>query len=339
MELNETIWRPLGRPDLGPTNRISNMIAEIEGRSPGLLTSVRLGPTLIVAADFSGQHKSASHECYSFLVADLAFCWLWDEMRKDLRKEFLHGNRRMEFKSLNDRDRQQALTPFLRAANTIPGLLLSILVDKRIDSLFEDHCERVWQNSLFPQFAKWKPVTREKLLRVVNFCALLVSCLSAVNQDVLIFTDEDDFVANDARVVDATKLVGHIMNHYLRHELRHLRFGSTRCDDGSRSIEDLVAIPDLIAGALTELASHSAIPRRPLMVPISTGLSRKAITILDWFADQEVHTLKRFAIVLDSGKGRSLLYRVLNLSSPNRKSEYLWHRELDKRILLYLPHW
>jgi hypothetical protein len=101
-----------------------------------MLTSVRGGPQLIMTSDYSGQHAGCDAEVYSFLIADAVYLWLWQEMRKNLRQKYLPDMRRMSYKALGDKQRQAALIPFLRIANCIPGLLLTIMVDKRIKQLF-----------------------------------------------------------------------------------------------------------------------------------------------------------------------------------------------------------
>jgi len=114
----DRIWVPLNRPELGPLNSISNMIQREEWLNPGVLASVRRGPTLIVAGDYGGLQKGSEYETLSFVVADLAYLWLWDEFRTRLRSETLRDKRKLSFKKLGDQLRRKALIPFLRASNT-----------------------------------------------------------------------------------------------------------------------------------------------------------------------------------------------------------------------------
>ena len=46
---SEKVWDPLERPELGMVNTVSQTIGAEEWRTPELLTSVRLGPSLVIA--------------------------------------------------------------------------------------------------------------------------------------------------------------------------------------------------------------------------------------------------------------------------------------------------
>ncbi len=209
------VWNRLDRPDFGMSNTLSDFIATLEYSDPRLLTDLRIGPTLILTCYYSGQHKRASHESYAFLIADLAFTWLWDEMRQETRKTVLRDSRRMSFKALNDSRRRQALVPLLRASNTIPGLLLIVLVDKKIDTLFKDDGNNTL-NAL-SGVKNWGQPTVERFLRMAHLGNILLAGLSAEGQNVIWLTDEDDIVANQQRIIDGTKVISHISSHYLPH--------------------------------------------------------------------------------------------------------------------------
>ncbi len=133
----KTIWRPLARPDFGVANAISARLNLEEWRQPGFLTAVNRGPTLLVVSDYGGDHKECRFLSYSFLLADLTYLWHWDDERTRLRRDVLRDGRRLSYHRIqSDQQRARALVPFLRAANSIPGLLITFLVDKRIQTIF-----------------------------------------------------------------------------------------------------------------------------------------------------------------------------------------------------------
>lgn len=314
----EFVWHPIKRPDLALLNSISDLIHKCETEEPGLLTSVRLGPTVILTCDFSGQHKDAEFECYSFLIADLAYLWFWDELRKGVRDEYLPNNRRMSFKGLNDNHRQRALVPFLQAAGWIPGLLLSILIDKSIHSLFNADKDLRSQDS-----KHWKRSPFEKLQVVAHIGALLLAGMSAPKQDVIWLSDEDEIAPNDQRLREVCDLVAHHCNHYLPHQLGHFRFGTARSDNGDRMIEDLIAIPDLAAGALCELAPLICEQHTVLNGPVAfhgATAQAKSACIMDWLTYRP-HTLKK------------LLVRIFRDINGNvRLSCVYWWQPSDKSV-------
>jgi hypothetical protein len=118
-------------------------------------------------------------------------------------------------------------------------------------------------------------------------------------QDVLWFSDEDDFVADHERIRMATKVIATVTSHFLPHPMRHFRFGSTKSDDGSRSIEDLAALPDLAAGAMTEVLS-GADGASSILREAPRTTSGKARYILSWLANTS-SALRKLTCVLSPG--------------------------------------
>ena len=138
-------------------------------------------------------------------------------------------------------------------------------------------------------------------MRVVSLLGLLIAGFSAPGQDVLWATDEDAIAANAYRVrllVDALALVS---SNLLDHDLRHLRVATAKQDKGDLSLEDLLAIPDIAAGGLSDALSsmfvHGA-PPSGLEFPRSNAVSAKGRRVLDWFSDN-TQSLKRICVLID----------------------------------------
>lgn len=106
------------------------------------------------------------------------------------------------------------------------------------------------------------------------------------------------------------------MCHYLTHNMGNIRFGTTYSDNGSMELEDLAALPDLAAGAMSELISctikqHGRLYGR-VHRPMPKNVSKKAHAILVWLAEQQ-HLLKRIAIYIDHVGGTSYTVNFLNI--------------------------
>lgn len=99
---------PLERPELGMVNTVSQTIRAEEWRTPELFTSVRLGPSLVIATDYGGEHQSACYRSFSFVVADMQFLWYWNERREEIRKTILKDSRRLSYKRLTEACRARA---------------------------------------------------------------------------------------------------------------------------------------------------------------------------------------------------------------------------------------
>jgi hypothetical protein len=88
------------------------------------------GQTLMMAADFGGQHKGQYFDIYAFLVFDLDHNAGWLAGQRLFRQKVMPTARRMCFKAMNDKYRRQALVPFLTLADCINGWLVLFAVSK-----------------------------------------------------------------------------------------------------------------------------------------------------------------------------------------------------------------
>lgn len=283
----------------GVTSSIDRVIRQLEIAKADLLPDLHSARSLVMTSDYGGQHKQAVYESFSFLVADLERCGSWDKARLAVREEFFSDNRRMSYKGLNDRERRKALLPFLAAANLIPGMLATVLVRKEFkDSLRPTADERLQIPSAF---STWPSQTLIKMAFVSHLGALFVAGLSASGQNLVWLSDNDDFLANDQRVIDLTPLIAGIMSGYVGHGLGHFRLGTMKCDAGDLLIEDLTSIPDLVSGAASEIPLRDTLRSQSrVLVPLRDQISPKALTILNWMG-QEGMDLKRLLLVVDFG--------------------------------------
>jgi hypothetical protein len=103
------------------------------------------------------------------------------------------------------------------------------------------------------------------------------------------------------------------MNNYTVHSLRNLKCGTTKCDDGSKSIEDFAAIPDLVAGALSDLLTAiSGRYRTGLTWPSGKSCKAKAKIIGHWLSHQD-GSLRKVILVIDK-ESSGLTVTSLNFS-------------------------
>lgn len=273
------------------------------------------GQTLFSLADFSGGHSSALFNTYAFLALDMdrAQPWLHDQRR--FRSDIFPGGRRLSFKALNDKSRQRALVPFLDMANDIDGSLIVFAVAKEMGTVFSARERGVDETELLKV---WKPRVHEHLLRTVHLGALVIAIHSVPGQDLFWIADQDEIASNETQLRALTTLNARVWSNLLPHGLRHIRVGTTWSDDGSLALEDLTAIPDLVAGALceavTSMVRESCFPVRGLVNRLPTTLSRKTQLLMFWLASKG-HRLRRTLLVIDSG-GRPNGMRISSLDLP-----------------------
>jgi hypothetical protein len=257
--------------------------------------------TLLIGSDYSGESFDALYTVFSFLLTSLESWSNWEPTRLQIRKKFFSDSRRMSFKKLTDGQRRRALPHFLEAANSLNGLSISVALSKKNNPVFEAKPPIDLSNPQFAAYKKWKTDVLEKAFLIMNILGVLLAGLSNPGQDVMWFTDEDTIAANDERVCELTQLFAWISSLYLTFTLGRCRCGTSKCDDGSRQIEDFLAIPDIIAGALSEqlsLKSNDPIELSRIFWMHRGDFSDKTGSITWWLADSK-NSLKRLIFTID----------------------------------------
>lgn len=249
---NEPSWRSLSRPELGLADLISDHLYLSNLITSACLRSLQSDPTLLLFSDYGGSHKGARFEVLSFLVLALDGTEGFDGMRRRLRKGTLGHERRMSYKTLNDRMRMRSLQAFLDTLDQLEGLLVNFALDKRaIGRLSEEYAPDVTPEHL----SKWASRPFRKLTQIGHLAAILIEGVRSDHQNLVWMSDEDEIAPNELKHAEATRILGHLLSHYCSGPMGHFRFGTTASDTGDRLIEDLAAAPDLAAGCIGEVLS------------------------------------------------------------------------------------
>lgn len=291
----------------GPMREFGEMMKkDAEEHGVPVFPDLRQASCLTVASDYSGDEPEARFHVYSFLFADLGVTGSSDWY--NARLEWRHGSppvpQRMTYKGLRKRKNQRALLSYLRAADNISGWVATIAVHKGVESIFgplsrED--EAVLQGI--------KPEVREKMLRILHFQSFLAAGISTEGQDILWYTDEDGIARNDRIFGQFSSAWGPVISRYLGHRLGRLDVSTTARNwryplkDQEwllNWMEDLVAVPDLVAGALSDTFSTIDPKRASASAPMSATLQRSALKpksgdIVQWYVDDSGAALKRHA--------------------------------------------
>jgi hypothetical protein len=117
--------------------------------------------------------------------------------------------------------------------------------------------------------------------------------------------------------VELTGIWANVFGHYLQHDLRHIKCGTTQCDNGSLQIEDLASVPDLAAGALAELLSRyshgGGTPTGSVIIPAPHDLSPKSAHICMWLAYREARLNRLVYLIEEVPVTRGLRVKDLRL--------------------------
>jgi len=275
-------WRTITEP-LYPWVKTIDRILTVE--DPPTIS----GPTMLIASDYSGTDKKSRYLVTAIVCCDMEASSDWEISRRSIRRLHLPDGRRMSYKALNDVKRSRALAPFLSAAEFIHGLCLVVIVNKSIRHLCLNNASDYQKIRETAQLeARWKDRELESVLRLTHFVGCVTGGMTQPAQNVYWISDEDSSFSNLQRHADVAKLLSKFSSHYVKHELGELGVGTTSVDEGDRMEEDLAAVADLAAGALSEVLNRLAglcggrIPTN-LVVEHSQEFLPKADLISRWF--------------------------------------------------------
>jgi hypothetical protein len=255
------------------------------------------GETIFILGDMGGAHAGQLFETYSFLVTDIDRNSQWLNSQRLFRTGLLR-DRRMAFKSLNDRLRKRALIPFLKMGEEIDGWLITFAISRSARSAFEMQANEADFDKCL---AGWKASVRERLLRVLHFSAFLLSGLSAPGQNLFWIIDEDAVAANVQQLTELTNLFATVLSNSIDFSLGHVRCGTAKSDDGSLALEDLLAYSDLAAGAVAEIvtttAPNHALLKNNLVTLMPSSLSWKARMLASWLGSESGNLRRLICVV------------------------------------------
>lgn len=223
---------------------------------PAFLPSLDGSQELFVCSDTGGEHRASRFTTFSFVILPVERLASWNRQVVRIRQKFGLRDRRIGYSRLGDRRRRAAVAEFCVCSNAIPGLSVSVVVDKRIESIFKPTGWYMPSTVKMGEraFDRWRPAVFERALRAAYFVALFLAGVSAPGQNVTWISDEDDVAANENVLADLVSILAYFHSQLSAHPLGQVRVGTTAHFNVDRSmVEDLTAIADLIAGGVSEL--------------------------------------------------------------------------------------
>lgn len=284
-------------------SHVSDGLRRIDLARPSFFPNLRSESDLVLASDYSGEHPESAYHILSCLITDWPSIRSWEPERQRIRQKWLGDGRRLAFKKLGDRQRTQALPAFVESMNLLNGVVLSVAVSKSVGPIFARPGV-----SRDPLCSRWKGPVLEKVLRITHILGLLLAGLARPLQNVLWFTDDDAMAATHYHLRDLSEALMRVSSAYLRYSLGHLRCTTTGIQaDKTRLVEDLVAIPDLVAGTFGAYISALRTGH-----PSSPDL--RYTPILKWISAPKTSVACVF-VTIESAPGRRYGIQVLTLGS------------------------
>ena len=297
-----TIWRHADNPLAGYGVLLSEAMEIVERGDSQLLWPVDSSIQVIVS-DYSGQHRHATHEVYSFLVTTWNDLQDWLLLREAFRAAWLPDGRRISFKQLREPLRKRAYPHFLKLAGQLKANLITFMIDNRVGSFVEGG-PKALPEALDDCFAPGtSDASIEKIYRLALFVALLQSGLRQERQPSLWISDHDETLDSFDRRERFARLAS-----YLTYGLTDWReaadqnFMTTEADNLPAWAEDLAAVPDIAAGACAQLSGllPEFVSQAPWMISLSHEVDRdwRARVFGDWLSSSHGilrHVLLRLA--------------------------------------------
>lgn len=233
--------------------------AELKKReAAGLLLlpdlSALANSTIGIFSDYGGEDSSSNYLTYSFLMC----AWgslgtFWQEMKKH-RANCGLGDKEIEFKDFNMGLMRKALPGYLDLLNGyVPGLLFTLVVEKRIMSLFgpQDRSTAIALSQRLEEkgVGKLKPDVAEKAFRVVHAAAYLTALLGHERQKIFWMSD-NDAICRDLNAQNRLVALFHnVLGLYTDRQ-----FGQIGCalpfSERSTDYLDLLSAADVVAGSV-----------------------------------------------------------------------------------------
>jgi hypothetical protein len=259
----------LHRPNLDvlrPENegRYSPLVVSIENalksrEAAGLLLlpdlSALANSTVGIFSDYSGE-GAGKYYVYSFLMCAWGSLHPFRQEMKRVREKFGMRDKEIAFKEFGKTVIRKALPAYLDVLNGyVPGLLFTLVVDKRIVSLFgppEKATRETLSQRLEEQgFAKLKPAVAEKALRVVHTAAFLTALLGHEGQKIFWMSDHDAICATAAAHERLLALFYNVLGLYTRRPFGRMG-GAMPFRERSTDYLDLLSATDVVAGTLNQ---------------------------------------------------------------------------------------
>jgi hypothetical protein len=205
-----------------------------------------------VFSDYGGE-STGDYYVYSALVCGYGVTGVFNTRMKSIRAEHHLGDKEIAFKDFGMGQLLRALPDYLAALNnSVPGFLCSVVVDKKLTTLFGSPEDSTLSELLRAEgLGNWKPQVAEKLLRVVHLTAFLAALLTHNGQKIIWMSDHDAICPNEKKHTDTLSLFGRVLGVYTRPGCTFPIVGGAM-PFAERSVEmmDLLSAPDVVAGSL-----------------------------------------------------------------------------------------
>lgn len=208
--------------------------------------------SIAIYSDYGGESSDSMYLSYSFLVCGWNHSFSFPEEMKEIRKKYNLKDKEISFKDLRYGPIKRSLAEYLSLIqDTVPGILVNIIVDKKIESFFGGKVppSYVVKELKDRNLGEWKPKVLEKVMRIVHTISYLVALLSKDGQKLYWVTDHDSIAANKKMHDNLAQLFQSVLDLYTKNKFPLVGYSTPFENKSVRQI-DFLSCPDLAAGAL-----------------------------------------------------------------------------------------
>jgi hypothetical protein len=260
--------------------------------------------TIGIFSDYSGD-TAAGYYTYAFLICAWGPLDPFKREMKRVRKESGLGDKEIEFKDFGMGPIRRALPAYLERLNGyVPGLLFSLVVDKRLTSLFGSSHKSTPETlaRMLEQrgFGRYRPHVAEKVMRVVHTAAFLTALLGHEGQQIFWMSDHDAVCPNPEMHDRMLWLYHNILTLYTAKTFGRIG-GGRPFDERSTDFLDLLSAADIAAGAIGQYFT-----RRAAVGEENACVKVGAEKVLEWVGTDAL-ALKKTCVMIAAGDNGAIL--------------------------------
>lgn len=247
-------------PDTRPswfTAEIDRIVRQHAAENRGIQMPSFWGAKQIgIFSDYSGDDPKSKVNTYTFLFVDFGALGTFDQRVKEIRQECgITATREIKFEQLRSGDMKRALPLILRAADQIPGLLFTLVVDKRVPSVIgiDENIDAALRAHLTGLgFRSWDSKGQpERLARVLHSVCYWLALLGREGMKTLWMTDNDSIVGKSSFAGEFSGVYAGALSVFNAPEFEIIGTAKSFTVENTQPYpHELVSVADLVAGAL-----------------------------------------------------------------------------------------
>jgi len=273
-----------------------------------------------IFSDYSGAHAESRFETYTFLFADHGGLEVFDERVKAIRDSTrLPRTREISFKALREGNVVAVVPEVLRAADTIPGLLFTLAVEKSIGSILSgDPNTRasIQQQLRSIGLQSWTShQDAERLGRVLHSVAYWLSLLGRRGMKTLWMSDNDAIHGRSESPDDFENAYLRVLPLFNAPEFSILGIAKSFTVEAEQPyLHEAVSVSDLVAGAIAAYLTEQR------GVPQSERRSAITADILTFLGHQSPF-LKKLTYVIQKQPDGTEATGLMKVTATTRSTE------------------